>query len=251
MWRGIVAVQLYEFSTHPCSIKYRPTGRNGGRAAWTKPHTVLRQEEQPFDWKPFLLEWWYMHWKKGRGKYRVTCITFSPPHLSLCMMGTVDWSSLCFSLCGKSFRSSEHVEVLAHRLKAINSSCTVSYPRSKTRACSASYLYKWKSSANLSLSLGFNRCHQNKVDVLGLAQNSTIINNSSLRLSKDFLVTWQGKTGITSPLIGLLLFSVLWACSQKVSRLQPSDTFQFLVVQAFKCNSIGIILKKSLISKIS
>lgn len=206
----------------------------------------LRQEEQVF-WLEAILPGMMVHAlkkKTGTGYHLANTgyHLFTPTPLTVHDGDSWLIQPLFFPVW-KSFRSSEHVEVLAPRLKAINSSCAVSYPRSKNRACSASYLYKWKSSANLSLSLGFNRCHQNKVDVLGLAQNRTII-NSSLRLSKDFLVTQQGKTGITSPLYGLLLFSVLWACSQKVSRQQPSDTFQLLVIQMFKYSSIGNIFFK-------
>lgn len=118
------------------------------------------------------------------------------------------------------------LKVLAPRLQsAVNSSCSISYPRSKNCVCSASALYKRKSSANLSLSLGFNRCPQNKVDFLGLAQNRAIVNNSSLRLSEDLLVTLQSKTDTASPLYGPLSFTVLQGCSQQVSRLHPADAF--------------------------
>lgn len=63
-------------------------------------------------------------------------------------------------------------------------------------------LYKGES-CQLELSLGFNRCPQNKADVLGLAQNCAIVNKNSLGLSKDLLVTLQSKPDTASPLYGL------------------------------------------------
>lgn len=143
------------------------SGRTEALAGWRGSCSPGGKKNRPSDWNPLSSRMVVHPLKKVDTS---TWYTKSP--LSSFVTGTVDWSSPYFFPCmailfrWNCFRI---LKVLAPRLhSAISSSCSISFPRSKNCVCSASYLYKWKRSANLSLSLGFNRCPQNNVDVLGL-----------------------------------------------------------------------------------
>lgn len=144
-----------------------------------------------------------------------------------CITGTVVWFSLYCPLwrffpAEIIFGSSRQWLLDCSLLLAV---AAVPLIRGTGIECAVQVTFIKESSPNLSLSLEFQRCRQNKADVTGLAQSRAVVSNGSVRLSEDLLVTLQSRTDAAGSGRGPVSVTVLQGCSQEGSGLRSAVPF--------------------------